>query len=273
MIASIYSSLSALNAFGKGMQVKSNNLANVNTVGFKSAAGTCQDIASQSTSAASGTSQVGRGCGLSNFADAFTQGPIERTGNSTDLAIEGDGFFVLRRSKSDETVYSRAGDFHFNAQGALVNPEGHGVQGWRLDENGARVGSLEDIRLDAAGSYEAGDLQGIEVQRDGTVEGRFSNGDTDPLSQVAEARFPNPQGLDKAGGNLYRETTQSGAASTGSPGTNGLGRIVSHALEHSNVDLAREITGTIPLQRGYEANLKMIQTEDEMLGNLLDIKG
>ena len=80
-------------------------------------------------------------------------------------------------------------------------------------------------------------------------------------------------GLHKTGGNLYLETARSGAVSTGSPGSNGLGPIVSHALEHSNVDLAREITGTLPLQRGYEANLKVIQTEDEMLGNLLDIKG
>jgi len=272
MIASIYSSLSALNTFGKSMQVKSNNLANVNTVGFKSSTTTCQDLASQSTSTASGTSQVGRGCTLTGIDDVFDQGPIERTGNSTDLAIEGEGFFVLRRSDSDEIVYSRAGDFHFNAEGALVNPEGHVVQGWQLDENGVRVGSPEDIRLDLTGS-EAGDLQGFEIQRNGTVEGSFTSGDTVPLYQIAEARFTNPQGLQKAGGNLYLETAESGAAATGSPGSNGLGPVISNALEHSNVDMAREITGTIPLQRGYEANLKVIQTEDEMLGSLLDIMG
>lgn len=273
MIASIYSSLSALNAFGKGMQVKSNNLANVNTVGFKSRTSTCQDLASQSISTASGTSQVGRGCALSSIDDTLHQGPVQNTGSSTDLAIEGEGFFVLRRSENDETVYSRAGNFRFNAEGTLVNPEGYAVQGWRLDENGERVGSLEDIRLDAAVGQEAGDPTGVEVQRDGTVEGRFSDGNTVPLYQVAEARFSNPQGLEKAGGNLYRETGDSGAPVTGSPGSNGLGEIVGHALEHSNVDMAREITGSIPLQRGYEANLKVIQTEDEMLGSLLDIMG
>ncbi|MGD8386055.1 MAG: flagellar hook basal-body protein [Desulfobacteraceae bacterium] len=272
MIASIYSSLSALNTFGKSMQVKANNLANVNTVGFKSSTSTCQDLASQSVSTASGTSQVGRGCTLSDIDEVFDQGPIELTGNSTDLAIEGDGFFVLRRSDSEEVVYSRAGNFHFNEEGVLVNPEGHVVQGWRLDENGERVGSIEDIRLDEAAS-EIGDLQGFEIQQDGTVEGHFSNGDTIPLYQIAEARFSNPQGLQKAGGNLYLETSESGAGVTGSPGSNGLGHIVSNTLEHSNVDMAREITGTIPLQRGYEANLKVIQTEDEMLGSLLDIMG
>jgi flagellar hook protein FlgE len=125
----------------------------------------------------------------------------------------------------------------------------------------------------SANGYGAGDFEGITVDVSGVIEGRYSNGESIPLFRVAEARFVNPQGLRKEGGNLYRETRQSGEAATGIPGTNGLGRIAPQSLEMSNVDMAKEITDTIPLQRGYEANLTVIKTKDEMLGSLLDILG
>lgn len=473
MISSIHQSISALNAFGRKMEVKSNNLANVNTVGFKAGDSNFQDLPSQSIASASGTGQVGRGTAVSHISTSFSQGSFEATGNSTNMAIGGDGFFILREAGSDDTLYSRAGSFHFDADGFLVNPEGYVVQGWELDENGNNIGDIQDIQmqsfsspprettemrmilnLDATASghggsleaswdgtlatasamgdnsheyrstlsvhdalgdshdvtvyfdkvsgsqweyvvtcnpgedarpgasgrcagllargtmtfngssgnvsptegitmetfngtdwsdptnaanwsstapnasghlafspdflgtgtapgavsldfgtrfngtswenesltttqfsrssttvfqsadgYAAGDFEGISVDVNGVMEGRYSNGESIPLFRVAEARFVNPQGLMKEGGNLYRETRQSGEVATGIPGTNGLGRIAPQSLEMSNVDIAKEITDTIPLQRGYEANLTVIKTKDEMLGSLLDILG
>jgi len=265
MISSIQSSVSALKAFGKKMGVTSNNIANVNTPGFKSKTGVIQDLPSQAVSTMAGTAQVGCGAALGGVYSSFDQGFFESTENTTDMAIGGSGFFVLREEGSDNLLYSRAGNFRFDRDGYLTNPEGYVVQGWPLDENGAIAGSVRDIRMEAS--------QGIDVDVDGIITGTYSNGEIIPLFQVSLADFNNPQGLQVEGGNLLSVTRESGVAMTNSPGTHGLGSIAPNSLEGSNVDLAKEITDTIPTQTGYEANLTVIKTRDEMLGMILDILG
>jgi len=140
MIPSIQSSVSALRALGKKMGVTSNNIANVNTPGFKKKTTVIQDLPSQTVSTMAGTAQVGRGAALGDVASPFEQGFFESTGNASDLAIGGSGFFVLREEGSDSLVYSRAGNFRFDRDGYLTNPEGYVVQGWQLDENGNNIG-------------------------------------------------------------------------------------------------------------------------------------
>lgn len=119
--------------------------------------------------------------------------------------------------------------------------------------------------------YGAGDLQSITVDTDGVIGGTYSNGQALHLFQVAIARFNNPQGLNKIGGNLYARTSESGDAIVGRPGTNGLGNIVPNALEESNVDIAKESVKLILIKRAFQANLNVIRTEEEMTGDLLDI--
>jgi flagellar hook protein FlgE len=145
--SALFSGISGLSTLGNAMQIVGDNIANVNTVGFKSSTFTFQDLLSQATSTMSGTSQVGRGTALGDIYSSFEQGSFESTGNTTDLAIGGDGFFVLRESASDNLFYSRAGNFRFDKDGYLINPEGYVLQGWELDENGEDVGSIEDILL------------------------------------------------------------------------------------------------------------------------------
>jgi len=143
--SSLFSGISGLTTLGNAMQIIGDNIANVNTVGFKSSSFTFQDLLSQSVATLSGTSQVGRGTALGNIRASFAQGSFETTGNTTDLAIGGNGFFQLRESGSENYVYSRAGNFSFNENGYLVNPEGYVVQGWSLDSNGQDEGSITDI--------------------------------------------------------------------------------------------------------------------------------
>jgi flagellar hook protein FlgE len=145
--SALFSGISGLSTLGNAMQIIGDNIANVNTVGFKGSTFTFQDLLSQATSTMSGTSQVGRGAALGDIYSAFEQGSFESTGNATDLAIGGDGFFVMRESASENLFYTRAGNFRFDKDGYLINPEGYVVQGWELDENGEDVGSIGDCML------------------------------------------------------------------------------------------------------------------------------
>lgn len=150
LTSSLYSGISGLSTLGNSMQIIGDNIANVNTVAFKGSNYTFQDLLSQSVATQSGTSQVGRGTALGNISANFQQGSFESTGNTTDLAIGGKGFFVLREAGSNSQFYTRAGNFSFNNDGFLTSPEGYVVQGWALDEDtGEDVGSISDIVLNS----------------------------------------------------------------------------------------------------------------------------
>ena len=145
--SSLFSGISGLSTLGNAMQIIGDNIANVNTVGFKSSSFAFQDLLSQSVSTLSGTSQVGRGTALGDIQASFAQGSFESTGNTTDLAIGGDGFFVLKEQGTENLYYSRAGNFSFDENGYLTNPEGYVVQGWALDSSGDDMGSITDIAM------------------------------------------------------------------------------------------------------------------------------
>jgi len=145
--SSLFSGISGLSTLGNAMQIIGDNIANVNTVGFKSSSFAFQDLLSQSVSTLSGTSQVGRGTALGDIQASFAQGSFESTGNTTDLAVGGDGFFVLKQQGTENLYYSRAGNFNFNEDGYLTNPEGYVVQGWALDANGDDTGTIDDVLM------------------------------------------------------------------------------------------------------------------------------
>jgi flagellar hook protein FlgE len=145
--SALFSGISGLGTLGNAMQIIGDNISNVNTVGFKSSQFTFQDLLSQSVSTLAGTSQIGRGTALGDIYASFDQGSFETTGNTTDLAIGGEGFFVLREEAGNSLYYSRAGNFRFNKDGYLTNPEGYIAQGWELDADGDDIGSVTDILL------------------------------------------------------------------------------------------------------------------------------
>jgi flagellar hook protein FlgE len=147
--SSLYSGISGLNTNGNAMAVIGNNIANTNTVGFKSSRAVFSDLLSGYVNGSGGLSQVGRGTGLSSVDNIFGQGTFESTESNTDLAIEGEGLFVLSEPTNGATFYSRAGAFHFDGDGYLVNPEGYRVQGKAYDANGnLTAGDETDIQVD-----------------------------------------------------------------------------------------------------------------------------
>lgn len=148
--SSLYSSISGLSTMGDAMSVLGDNVANTNTLSFKASRTTFQDVLAQSISTASGSAQVGRGVTMSTVDGLFAQGSFETSSTPTDMAIGGQGFFLMRASESSEAdMYTRAGEFRFDQEGFLVNPIGHFVQGWVIDpETKERAGTIGDLRLD-----------------------------------------------------------------------------------------------------------------------------
>ena len=146
--SSLFTGTSGLKNMGNALQVVGNNISNLNTIGFKKGRTTFSDTLYESVATQAGSAQMGRGMAVGSIAQNFDQGSFESTGNTTDLSIGGDGFFIVRQSNSENTFYTRAGNFHFNKSGQLVNPEGYIVQGWNLDdETGDDVGSITDLVL------------------------------------------------------------------------------------------------------------------------------
>lgn len=148
--SSLYSSISGLSSMGNAMSVLGDNVANTNTLAFKSSRTTFQDVLSQSVSTASGAAQVGRGVTLSTVDSLFAQGSFETSTSATDMAIGGQGFFMLRaQDNSEADMYSRAGEFRFDQEGYLVSPMGYFAQGWGIDQiSGERAGTIGDMRID-----------------------------------------------------------------------------------------------------------------------------
>lgn len=423
--SAMYSGISGLNTNSQAMTVIGNNLANTNTIGFKGSRTVFSDLMSSTVFGSGGASQIGRGVGVSKIDNIFSQGTFESTSTNTDLAIEGDGFFLLKEVGNDSTFYSRAGAFRFNMQGYLVNPEGFRVQGqpidattgevipgdprdifvassglipakatdtltltsnldastiaipaatvfdpantssynyasstqtfdtlgnphlvttyfrkddavvntWNwywtaADASGLPLGSgagdppegqilfsadgtldttdpLNGIGLIAAADidwangstptaialsfdttqfnsasrvisqdqngYSAGDLTNVSINGTGTVVASYSNGQQRDIAAISLAKFANPGGLNLVGSNLFTATDVSGTPRIGLPGPE-LGTIYTNSLEQSNVDMGLEFVNMITVQRGFQANSKIITTIDELLGELINLK-
>jgi len=146
--SSLFSGVSGLNANGNALTVLGNNIANSNTIGFKSSRTIFSDLLSAEIAGSGGASQVGRGAGLSTVDNIFSQGTFETTESNTDLAIEGPGFFMVSDPDEASIYYTRAGAFHFDETGTLVNPEGYAVQGYYLNDAGETVGDLTDLTIE-----------------------------------------------------------------------------------------------------------------------------
>jgi flagellar basal-body rod protein FlgG len=254
MIRSLWTSATGMQAQELNIDVISNNLANVNTSGFKKSRAEFQDLlyemlrpagaaSSQDTTVPTGI-QLGHGARPSAVQKIFTQGDFQNTKNELDWAIEGDGFFQIELPNG-ETAYSRSGEFKLDADGRIVNPDGFLL----VPEISVPINTVS-----------------INVGMDGTVS-VIQADDSTPveIGTIQLARFINPAGLKSLGRNLYSTTEASGDEIVGSPGENGFGTIAQGFLEMSNVSVVDEMVNMITAQRAYETNSKVIQTADDML--------
>jgi flagellar hook protein FlgE len=273
MLRSLNSGVSAMQQFQERMDVIGNNVANVNTTGYKSARVDFSDTLSQTLRGAgpAGTMQVGTGVTTSSITNQFVQGAIARTGSQTDLAISGEGFFEVQDATTGAQFLTRAGEFHLNENGYLTTSTGLRVQGYS-DSGLATVG---DIQIDGTGSgAAAGATAGsYSIGTDGIVNVRMSDGTEFVRGQVLLQTVRAPQALMKEGNNLFSGLTAAGALATPvAPGSAGLGRLLSGALEMSNVDLANEFSSLITTQRAFQASARIITTSDEMLQEMVNLK-
>ncbi|HEY1590128.1 MAG TPA: flagellar basal-body rod protein FlgG [Rhodanobacter sp.] len=254
MDAALWVAKTGLDAQQTEMAVIANNLANVNTTGFKASRAVFQDLlyqnvsqvgaaTTQNTEQPSG-SELGTGVQLVATEKLYTQGDINQTGNTLDLAINGSGFFQVLMPDGS-LAYTRDGSFQLSNTGQLVTASGYPVQPAITIPQGA---------------------QSVTVGTDGTVQVLLA-GQSAPstVGTLQLANFVNPAGLEPNGQNLLVPSAASGTAQTGSPGVNGLGTLQQGAVESSNVDVVSEMVDMIETQRAYEMNTKAIETNDQML--------
>ncbi len=259
MNLSLYSAATGMEAQQHNLNTIANNLANVNTAGFKRSKIEFQDLLYQ-TPRTTGSEvgggnvlptgiEVGNGSRVAATSKVFTQGQLTQTGEKLDIAVEGEGFFEVQRA--DGTIaYTRDGAFKLSADGQIVTSDGLPV--------------LSGFQSVPTGTTD------ISVSDTGDVT--FSGPGGTQTFRLTLTRFANPSGLRSLGGNLYEETPASGTPETGAPAEQGFGKIKQGYIETSNVNIVEEMVNLIVAQRAYEINSKSIQTSDEMLQNVAQLK-
>lgn len=257
----LYTSASGMTAQQLNLDVIANNLANVNTSGYKKTSAHFQDLLYQSLrtpgagSGAGGTlptgSQVGLGVTSGTTSNIFTQGTITQTGNDYDVAIKGQGFLSVLLPDGT-SAYTRDGSLNIDAQGKLVTGEGYAIQ--------------PEIIIPP-------DKTSVTISPEGAVTvTRAGQNNSEQVGQIKLTRFINPQGLQNLGGNLMKPTGASGDPVDDTPGQNGLGTIIHKSVESANVEVVEEMIRMITVQRAYETNSKAIMAADEMLQGANNIK-
>lgn len=261
MIRALWTAGTGMGAQQANLDVISNNLANVNTTGFKKSRADFADLMYQNMRQAGASTgadnqvpsgiQMGHGTRLVATQKIYTQGSFQSTGNQFDLAIQGSGFFQI--TMSDGTIaYTRNGSFQKDSTGRVVTSDGYPLEpAINVPENATAITISSE-----------GIVTATVPETPPTVE----------LGQITLARFINPAGLESMGGNLVKETAASGAPMVTNPGEEGAGTLVQQYIEMSNVQVVEEMVNMIVAQRAYEVNSKAIQTADDMLEKAASLK-
>ncbi len=261
MIRALHTAATGMAAQETSVSTISNNIANVNTIGYKKQRAETESLLYETIIKAGARSsynsryntgvQIGSGSKVSSIKREFTSGIPQVTNNPFDLMIDGDGFFGLSLPNQNVT-YTRDGAFNVNAQGVLVNKHGYVV-----------VPTL---------SFPTNTMT-VSISENGQVEAYIKN-QLEPVSigQIPVFTFTNPSGLNAVGGNMYKPTLSSGQAITNNAGESNSGRILQGTLEASNVSIMNEMTNLIKAQRGYEMNAKVMKVADEMLQTINTVR-
>ena len=257
-VQTLYTAATGMTSLETKLDVIANNMANINTDGFKRDRANFEDLfyryrplpgsldsTGQPTAVGTG---IGLGSRVSSTQTDFQQGSFKDTGRELDVAIEGKGFFQVTDQNTGEILYTRAGNFSVNANGDLV------------------AGSATTGRLIEPSINFPPDTTGIVISPEGIVQVRQAgNPLLTQLGQLQLAQFVNPQGLQKIGENLYRETDASGSPTVNNPGQDGLGLLRQNFLESSNVEPVHELIDLITTQRAFELNSQVIQAGDQIM--------
>jgi flagellar hook protein FlgE len=276
----MFAAISGLKQHQVMLDVTANDIANVNTLGYKSARVTFADSLTQMQRGAAGANtntggsnaaQVGLGVGLGSIDNLMTSGARQTTGNPLDVAIDGDGFFQIGEGQptTDQspiaaTAYTRAGNFSISTEGYLTTQSGQYVIGYHQPQAATPDGVAIKFPEGATG---------VAIDQTGGV----SYIDPDTQTRVTPYRltiatFQNAAGLERSGGNQWVTSANSGPKTVNTPGIGGAGATSAGAVEMSNVDLSQTFTSMITAQRGFQANSRVISTSDSMLEELVNLK-
>lgn len=309
MMRSLYSGVTGLTTHQTRMDVIGNNIANVNTYGFKSSRTTFKDIYYQTVkSPAAGTdtfagnnpTEVGYGVQLGSIDKNMSRSSFAGTDRTFDLAISGEGFFIVGKPEANggqgggnngmrDITYTRNGNFTLDSTGNLVNANNKFVLGTKAEDDGdpdklaqkdpaEKAGDLQIINVNERIGKIFGDenltfkdLEAFSIGSDGVLTATYG-GEIKALARIEVAVFDNPEGLLEAGNTDFQESAASGAPGIRKPGDPGTGTTESGKLEMSNVNLAQEFSDMIITQRGFQANSRIITTSDTMLEELVNLK-
>ncbi|MEO6994593.1 MAG: flagellar hook-basal body complex protein [Lacunisphaera sp.] len=287
LIGTLGSGVSALQSFMKGLDVIGNNIANVNTTGFKSSTAEYADSFSNVLQASAPgvppasntpTLAIGTGVKVASIHTDYSQGSLESTGSGTDLGISGQGYFHVANPIDGTEYATRDGSFRWDDKGNLVNSQGYSVMGL----TGAGLGTVGAIKL---GTPPVGtQLQSVTIDKSGNVVEFYSDGTSATTNQVQLQKFTDQSALVPEGNNLYSGllaagpigaasgTTAFQAGGVNAPGANGLGAIQSGTLELSNVDLTSQFANLITTQRSFQAGSRLITVSDSILDDVVNLK-
>lgn len=252
MLRALYTAASGMKTQQFQLDTIANNLANVNTTGFKKNSVSFQDLLYQQLRPATEQKptgiDVGTGVRVSSTLADFRQGPLQQTNNNLDLALEGKGFFRVELP-NEQTGYTRNGAFRQDEEGYIVNSDGYRV----LDDSNSPIQLPEGTK-------------DIQINENGLVLALVNGSDTpEEVGTLGLVTFPNPSGVEKLGSNIYLPTSASGEAQEGVAGEEGFGLVRQGFIEGANVQVVDEMVKMITAQRSYELNTKMIQTSDDIL--------
>lgn len=307
MVKSMFSGIAGLRAHQQKMDVIGNNIANVNTFGYKAGRVTFKESIYQTTSSSSNgndvfggsnPSQVGYGSQVGTIDLMFSNGAYAPTDSGMDCMIDGQGFFIVGSkgiqiavtddpakvsSEMSKVMLSRVGNFTFDGEGYLCDGSGNVVYGYGYTGGAIEEGRLQPIRvpyIDKDGKVlDPGDTNGtplklnsVSIAKTGEIIGNDSDGKSFTVGMIAIANVPNPNALEKTQGPYFEIRENTGYVLPYKPGEGTTGKIVNYGLEMSNVDLAKEFSEMITTQRGFQANTRIISVTDEMLQELVNIK-
>jgi flagellar hook protein FlgE len=271
MLSSLFSGVSGLQQMQQRMDVIGNNIANVNTTGFKGARSTFEDAFSQNL--LSPTMQVGTGVTAGEIRNEFRQGAPLSTGEKTHLAITGEGFFTVRDVVDSEIYATRAGDFKRDVDNYLITPGGMRVQGFS-DSGLSTRGDILIDRTGAPATAAAGaSVSDFTIDEQGRIIVQLDDGTEFVRGQVLLQNVRDTTALLKEGSNLYSGLQNAGALTQSeAPGSYGLGGVQAGSLEMSNVDVTNEFASLITSQRAFQASARIVTTSDEVLQEAINLK-
>ncbi|MGY6551081.1 MAG: flagellar hook-basal body complex protein [Erythrobacter sp.] len=268
---SFFTSLSGMRNAETDLRVIAHNIANAETTGFKRSSAQFADLVASGTST-DPRRTAGIGATVSAITQDFALGPLEQTGRSLDLAINGGGFFAVSDPVSGEISFTRNGRMEISLSGALQDSLGAALQAFPVDAAGNPTAAVPaDVNIpltNGAGSA----LANVAINNRGVIMAAFADGTTEPIGLVALANFPAPNGLRAIGQTRWQASGDSGPPEYGNPGIGNYGQLLSGALERSNVDLAEEMVALLTAQRNFQANARAIDTATQITQTVLNLR-